>query len=72
MSPCCMDGSGGCEMKVSEVIRELERFLEVVGDVELHKEVDDGRSTHAERYNIKFNYGKIWKGHSDPPQWYIK
>lgn len=54
----------GIEMKISEVIAALESAQRELGDVELYSQVNDGRSTFAEKVNAKVVYTAIWAGHS--------
>lgn len=47
-------------MKVSEVIKKLEKYKTVHGDVELLTIEDDGRSSWVVGYYPQIQYTKVW------------
>lgn len=59
-------------MKVSELIEFLKETKRTYGDVVLFTSHDDGRSTFGLPIKPSVNYRRIWPGHSQPKQWYIK
>lgn len=63
--------TGDFEVKISEVIKVLKDTMEITGDVELYEVVNDGRSTYAMKWTPKITYKVIWKGHREPPHYYI-
>lgn len=60
-------------MKISEIIEFWHVMHRKHGDVEIHQEEGDGRSTWSAPYNpTGLEKKKLWKGHPAPARYYLK